>query len=266
MRPDRLGIRWTIGDVAPEGWTALRLSVWGARRAFGPLARYAICLDAVPLEEAKRRIGELPAGCVWREVTRSAPARKLAPLRLFEDGYELALDNDCILWSVPPAVRRWLDADDGATLLAADVRASYGAFAPWCPLAPRHAGLCGMPPGFDPEEAMRAVLVAYGRPIVSELDEQGLQIAALTRGRRSEVVPLTDLTICSPLPPHLPDLGRNGAYFCGLNSRDLGYLVEGRPASSLVRAHWNRHRAALHARVRLPLPASAAPDARADAR
>ena len=31
-----LAIRWTIGDVSDRGWEELRLSVWGARRLFGP--------------------------------------------------------------------------------------------------------------------------------------------------------------------------------------------------------------------------------------
>ncbi len=36
---------------------------------------------------------------------------KLVPLRLFPDAYELALDNDCILWEMPEGLRRWLESD-----------------------------------------------------------------------------------------------------------------------------------------------------------
>lgn len=264
--PDEtVGIRWTIGDVSQEGFEALRLSVWGAHRAFGERAAYAICLNTVSLADAKRRTGELPPGCTWFEVERELPssiaryfdagmaegaAWKLAPLRVFPDRYELALDNDCILWAIPEPIRRWMDAEARSCVLAEDVRACFGQFARECGNAPRNAGLRGLPPGFELERAIADVLRDHG-PLTSELDEQGLQVAALVRERPAEVVSLADVTICSPFPPHLPHLGRCGAHFCGLNTRDLGWQLDGRPASDYVRAHFRRHRDALYAHVGL---------------
>ena len=32
----RLGVRWTTGDASARGFEALRLSLWGAFRLFGP--------------------------------------------------------------------------------------------------------------------------------------------------------------------------------------------------------------------------------------
>jgi hypothetical protein len=49
-----VGVRWTIGDVSPQGFEALRLSVLGARKVFGPRASYAICMNSVPLAAAPR--------------------------------------------------------------------------------------------------------------------------------------------------------------------------------------------------------------------
>jgi hypothetical protein len=266
MAATALGIRWTIGDVSDEGFEALRLSVWGAYRAFGDSAAYAICLNTVPLSAAKARTGELPPACGWHEVTRELPPRieelldsgmaqgaawKLAPLRLFEDRHELSLDNDCILWAVPEAIHRWLETSGGCCLLAEDVRACFGQFAALCGEAPRNAGIRGLPPGFDLEQALVDVLRAQGRTLTSELDEQGMQVAAVTRARPAEVVTLADVTICSPFPPHLPHLGRCGAHFCGLNARDLGWDLDDRPASLHVRDHWDRHRPELYDRVGL---------------
>lgn len=47
--PGTPGIRWTIGDVHPLGVEALRLSIWGAWKLFGPAAKYAVCANSVPL-------------------------------------------------------------------------------------------------------------------------------------------------------------------------------------------------------------------------
>jgi hypothetical protein len=264
MVENAIGIRWTIGDVSDEGFEALRLSVWGAYRAFGDAAAYAICLNTVPLSAAKARTGELPSACTWHEVTCELPASlqrlldkgmaqgaawKLAPLRLFDDRYELSLDNDCILWAIPDPIRRWIDTRARCCVLAEDVRACFGQFAAMCGDAPRNAGIRGLPPGFDLENALVAVLSAQGSMLTSELDEQGMQVAAVTRAEPAEVVTLADVTICSPFPPHLPDLGRCGAHFCGLNARDLGWELDGRPASFHVRDHWDRHRRDLYERV-----------------
>ena len=40
-----LAVRWTIGDVNPAGFEALRLSIWGACRLFGPEGQYAVCVN-----------------------------------------------------------------------------------------------------------------------------------------------------------------------------------------------------------------------------
>ncbi|MGC4063289.1 MAG: hypothetical protein QM784_01275 [Polyangiaceae bacterium] len=273
MNASQLGIRWTIGDVSNEGFEALRLSVWGAWRAFGRRTSYVICVNTVSIDEARARTGPLPEGCDWFAVEPEVPAFltdhlepgmaqgaawKLLPLQFYPDRYELSLDNDCILWSAPSALRRWLDAKDGTTLLAEDVKACFGQFAPQCGMAPRNAGIRGLPPGFRLEQAMKAALRAVDAPLRSELDEQGLQVAAVTRNTNCEIVPLTDVSICSPFPPHLPNLGRCGAHFCGLNARDLGWKLGDRPASEVVRDHFKRLRPALYDRVGLHLSTAAA--------
>lgn len=120
----QVAVRWTIGDVSPFGYETLRLSVWGARRLFGPDAAYVICLNSVELQTAQQETGDLPREVRWHDATQDLPALierhldknkaegvgwKFAPLRLFPDRYELALDNDCSLWEMPVAIRTWLD-------------------------------------------------------------------------------------------------------------------------------------------------------------
>ena len=118
-----LAVRWTVGDVSDAGFEALGLSIHGAVRLFGPEARYDVCVNSLAVEETRRRTGPVPDGVAWRAVAGELPgslrpfldagmsegtAWKLVPLRLHADAFELALDNDVVLWRPPEAIRRWL--------------------------------------------------------------------------------------------------------------------------------------------------------------
>lgn len=258
-----VGIRWTIGDVSDHGFEALGLSIRGAHRLFGARARYAVYVNSIPIERAQARCGPVPVDVEWRDATGRTPAWlaahlddgyaegvawKLAPPRAFPDRHELALDNDVILWRLPGAIARWLARAD-ACVVAEDVRACFGQFADLCGDGARNLGIRGVPPGFDLDAALRDVLAARPVRLTSELDEQGLQVAALARARAVDVVPLADVTICSPFPPHLPELGRCGAHFCGLNARRVGWSLHGRPAEDHLADHWRRWRAEIERRV-----------------
>jgi hypothetical protein len=250
-----IGIRWTIGDVSPAGFEALRLSVWGARRIFGPEARYAICVNSMRVAEAQQRTGSLPDKVEWieadglpltvakalDEAMAEGVAWKLAPLRVFKRRYELSLDNDCILWGMSPQLRHWLEEKRPRCLIAADVTLAHGAFSGLTREEPRNTGIRGFPPGYDVERALTAVLREHPTRITSELDEQGLQVVALDRPREAIVVPTEEVTICSPFWPHQPNLGRSGAHFVGLNSRNLPFDYYGRPATECVLENWQRH-------------------------
>lgn len=267
-----LGIRWTIGDVSTFGFEALRLSIHGAMRVFGDASgrevRYVVCANSIPLEVARARTGPVPSCVEWRDVTGALDRGmrrhldeglaegvgwKFAPLRVFDDRYELALDNDCILWDLPAALRAWIAGDDPDTcVLAEDVRPCFGQFAEECGDAPRNTGIRGLPPGFDLREAMERVLARRATTLRSELDEQGLQVAALTSARPTHVVPTSDVSICSPFPPHQRELGRCGAHFVGLNAHRLSWTLEdGRNACEETRAHFARLRPLLYQRVAL---------------
>lgn len=265
-----IGIRWTIGDVSAFGFEALRLSLWGARRVFGPDARLAVCVNTVSLNEARLRTGPVPDDVEWRRATvgempgflqrhldgsmAEGVAWKLAPLRLFPDHYELSFDNDCILWSLPEAMRRWLAEPEARCLIAGGVKLAHGAFVGLTRPEPRNTGIRGLPPGFDLGVALLAVLERHPVPLRSELDEQGLQVVALDLPRQAHVVSTEDVTVCSPFWPQQPHLGRAGAHFVGLNARALPWRYYDRPATECVVENWQRHRAELYGRVELPVP------------
>lgn len=261
-----IGVRWTIGDVDPRGFEALRLSIWGAWHLFGSDAAYVVVVNSLTVKTAQARTGALPAGIMWRTAGALPPilhryldrsmaegvAWKLAPLRCFPDRYELSLDNDCILWDMPTAMHAWLStADEPRCLIAADVELAHGAFTDMTRREPRNTGIRGLPPGYDLGASLAAVLHEYPVQLASELDEQGLQVAALDRERLAHVVSTDDVAICSPFWPKTPELGRSGAHFVGLNSRALPWRYYDRPATAWVDENWRRHRPELYRRVGL---------------
>jgi hypothetical protein len=249
-------VRWTIGDVSPSGFEALQLSIWGAWRVFGASSEYVVCVNSLPLAQAQALTGEVPDLVVWRSVTDEIPGFlrpyfdssladgagwKLAPLQVFAERHELSLDNDCILWEMPQALRAWLDGSN-ACLIAADVHPCFGQFDGLCGPEPRNAGIRGLPPGFDLEAAIRHVLAEHPCRLLCEGDEQGLQVAVVTRSRSLHVVPLDDVTLCAPFPPYSTRLGRCGAHFVGLNAKHIPTIIEGRPASEHIQENWRRQR------------------------
>lgn len=250
----QLGVRWTIGDVSGRGFEALRRSIWGAWRLFGPRAGYAVCVNSIPIATACERTGTVPDAVAWHQSDGKIPdalmqhldrglaegaAWKLAPLRMFPDRHEISLDNDCVLWAMPEAIRHWLsEPNQAGCVLAEDVAPAFGQFAALCGPEPRNAGIRGLPPGLDLESAVTATLAAHPVRLVSELDEQGLQIAVLSHGQRTRVVTLDEVTICSPFPPHVPWLGTCGAHFVGLNMRRGRHGCD-QAVLDRIAAHWD---------------------------
>lgn len=271
-----LGIRWTVGDVSSRGWEALRLSVHCAHRLFGPFAEYTICLNTVALAAAQESTGALPAAIAWRVVTlaemppelagRFDPAMaegvgwKLIPAQLWPDRHELSFDNDCILWEQPRALRQFLERTD-ATLMAEDVDRCLGQFQDDGAVPGAvNSGIRGLPPGFALAPALARTLRAYDKtqsePMLlrSELDEQGLQAAALHRETDCLLVAQEEVSICSPFWPRRPALGTCGAHFVGLNSRHLPWNYYDEPGDLVRRRHWDGHRPALYSKAGLPMP------------
>lgn len=278
-QPAKIGIRWTIGDVRDRGYETLRLSIWGAWRLFGPDAAYAVCVNSVPLAEARERTGDVPDDIAWYDVTEQVPEYlrlhldrdmaegvgwKLVPSRLFPERYEISLDNDCILWGTPSTLTHWLSGDyPRSCVMAEDVRTCFGRFEPFCGAEPRNAGIRGLPPGFDLDDALREILLRIEQTqappcvLTSELDEQGLQTAALSLAGPLLAVSIEHVTVCSPFYPHVPHLGSCGAHFVGLNARHIPWDYYDRPADECMTEFWNHHRPELYRRIGISMPAEA---------
>lgn len=91
-----------------------------------------------------------------------------------------------------------------------------------------------------------------GRP--SELDEQGLQAAAISRTQPLFLIKTGEVSICSPFWPRAPELGTCGAHFVGINAPHFTWNYYDKPADMWLNQHWLRHRPELYRKAGLELP------------
>jgi hypothetical protein len=231
-----LAIRWTIGDVSSRGFETLALSISGARNVFGPSARYIVCVNTIGIAAAQSRVGNVAADLEWIDTTSALPdwllpwldtnlaggvAWKFAGMQVCSERQTLSLDNDVILWRMPPTIREWLD-DADSFLIAEDVLACHGKFSSLCPSDARNSGIIGIPPRFELESAVRSLLCAAGARLSSETDEQGLQVALVT-SHKHRVVRLNEVSISGYFRPHMLEVGSCGAHFVGVNLKDYPF-------------------------------------------
>ncbi len=124
-----------------------------------------------------------------------------------------------------------------------------------------NSGIRGLPPGYPLADRFREQLAHKPVLLRSELDEQGLQAAALHSGPCLRVT-TEEITICSPFWPRRPELGTCGAHFVGLNSKHIPWNYYDEPGDIVRRRHWDEHRPELYRRAGLaltpPLPLDAA--------
>ncbi len=288
---ERLAIRWTIGDVRERGFEMLCLSIVSAFRLFGPEAKYLVCVNTLTVDDARGRTftadcqvpDEVAKLVQWRQVSRASlppvllpyvdaaciegMGWKLAPLRTFAERYELAIDNDVILWDVPDGMRQWL-AEPRSFLFAEDVDRCFGSFEPLIRAditlsGGLNAGIRGLPPGEDLSAQLLAVLTeadALSRSgtgaalrLAGEIEEQGLQAAAIARTAPLYLVRDDEVRLCSPFWPKRPDLGSCGAHFVGMNAAHIPWDYYDRPADVWLAEHWEHSRPELYRRAGLPL-------------
>lgn len=177
-----LCVRWTIGDVTPFGVEALRLSMWGALRAFGARARYVVGVHGVAVDRARALVAPAPDIVEWRAIDpgrtprwlarEGAPPRALArfaPPLVDLARAELAIDRTCVLLEPPKSVLAWLDDPDPRACLVLEAQDGTAS------TAIRGAGV-----GFDLSEALREAHREAPRPLHGLAELETLELHALS--------------------------------------------------------------------------------------
>src|SRR3954452_22888797 len=130
----------------------------------------------------------------WQREWRGSLHQSDEPIRLFPSLYELSLKNDVILWTLPAAMKEWLNSDQGSQcLMAADLQPALGQFSETCDQRALNSGIRGLPPRFDLGARLQSMLARSGILLQSELDEQGLQAAVLSESGLL-VIPTEDVS------------------------------------------------------------------------
>jgi len=202
-------VRWQIGSFGEPSWRALRLSVVLMQRLV-PEAHFVIVHQGpIPL------IGQLCGATYYGQDNLYSHGRFARPHAEWFDGtqHELTLENDHIMWTIPPGMQRWLAREDAtlAWLVDWDYYGNYaervGGFRA-CP------GMYGLPPG----------LHMPAPPIEERGDdqaEQGFVAAWLQEHPPHEIVTHDEVSCYMPnhdiLKHTHSKVGMCGVHLAGLN-------------------------------------------------
>lgn len=204
-------IRWTIGNVKPNGFKCLSYSINKLQGLYGD--RFDYCLfynNANPTINAKINMIK------QESKTAKNTAWKLYPPRLNMDVPEIFIDNDLVLFN------RLKQFDDlieyGTPFMTAGLNRNFGKYNS---LVGRqyilNSGLFGLPAGFD----FRSKINATKNDWHNYYDEQGLVAFIMTSFNNLSIIPRSTIGICRP-KDGLP-YSSSGFHFCGLNHADKHY-------------------------------------------
>jgi len=152
----------------------------------------------------------------------SGPGWKLYPPRLNIDAWELWLDNDLILYEMPPAIEEFFQSD--RLLISEAFKRSYSErFDSLVPQGVNYnSGILGLPPGFD-FEAHLTPLMQDRVGWTDHFDEQSL-VAHIFHKHDPLIVPMKEVQVLQERYIK----GSHGIHFVGLNGGDV--------------KHWNRYK------------------------
>lgn len=215
-------VRWTIGDVRPDGYRCLVKSINSFKELYK--VEIVICYNCsyenIPSEllaynliDQSQHIGSIqanPKGVSW----------KLYPPRLDINRHELFIDNDLIIKEKIPQIDHFFE--NNCTILLAETGRTYGRFENYVPPDKCiNSGLFGLPPKFNLQNFLNFYVGAewqtnaHNEYAQSQTwDEQGLIAFALLTHPDYVIIPETEVSNCEY---NLTD--GKGYHFIGLNRR-----------------------------------------------
>lgn len=199
-----LVIRWQIGPFGEMSWRALRLSVVLMQHLM-PNAWLAVVHQGEVREQ-------LPHVAYYAQDNLYSHGR-FYTFGLWSDHHILSMENDHILWELPPAIPRWLSRDDATLAWIVDWD-YYGNYADRVGDFRACPGMYGLPPGMvmpAPPESERG----------DDQAEQGYVASWLREHPPHEIV--THDEVAAYMPNHdilkytHSKLGTHGVHLPGLN-------------------------------------------------
>lgn len=226
-------IKWTMGIDRPKsedrwkafGWRALETSMKRISEVFDPEENRFVLYA---------KTGEDPRDVItvpdYVEIYDILPGAAIVPIhygalnkwtnRVDINDYELWLDNDVIIWNMPPSIAKWIGSK--AILLSSDLEAGmakhgYGIFqaeADQYPI-PINSGVVGLPPGLDiAKELTRIYKSKTGENWSKHCTEQGgmSRMFYMITGYDKMIMSHEEVNLCSR-----KIVSKHGTHLWGLN-------------------------------------------------
>lgn len=202
-------IRWTMGDVYPNGYTCLRLSIDSFLHYYGDDFRLVLCYNSIdpsnlkvnPRIELYHQTMTLfqGSGSVW----------KLTPPRLDITVPELFVDNDMVFARQNAKLLEFLQG--GKFLMCEDHIPWYGKYNAKIPTKEKYnAGLFGLPAGYDfGKELVENWFNLGSLPDIGSAEEQGLTVYTI---KKYPHILVKNTESCLVHPLGTPEVFANRAY------------------------------------------------------
>jgi len=191
-------VRWTIGNVHPNGFISLKISIKKFLQIYGNRFDYLICHNSLTPEQINE-ISQLNIPLYSQQksdliIQNPTTAWKLYPPRLRIQTHEILLDNDLIITKALPAIDRFLN--DEIFLITEAYSRNFGNFDSYVPKNLKlNTGLIGIPPCFNLTQNILKKLSSINYHTWKHyFDEQGL-LASIVIQNKYEMIPLDDISV-----------------------------------------------------------------------
>lgn len=216
-------IRWTTCESTKEGRRCLHTAVRSMKKLISD-ADYVICHNNIPphLRTTLPKIPLLSQDTCVNALPEppKGPAWKLYPPRLRLNSHEIMLDNDLIIYKMPPLFNEFLESSNLIVVTEAYRRSYSGPLERLIPSGFNiNSGVLCLPPGFDFKSRLEKEINTYGLEWNDHFDEQTLVAYVLSQHKNVKIIPQSEIAVSA----HYLNFGTHGCHFVGLNSTNLSY-------------------------------------------
>ena len=220
-------IRWTIGNVLPNGYLLLRHSIKSFIECYGKNFDFYVCYNNIERQFIQKHIKNLPVNLIeqnWGDININLNANKydttwkLIPPSINDSTHQLFIDNDIVFIKPFYKIKAFLSSD--VPIFSIDNYPWLGIYEKYFkPDSRFNAGLFGIPPKFNFKEKIITMWSAANKPIsFRPQDEQGL-VAYLLSKENPIIINTQEIPIIG-FPIHYHSWTKYyGLHLCNTNSQ-----------------------------------------------